>query len=117
MKFLLLCCIEEAAWLKLSEEKRAGVMDNYGRFAEELKANGKLLAGAALEPTATALCVRTRDGKPWITDGPFAETREQIGGYHLIECRDRDEAVAIALRIPSLAVGGKVEVRAVRYTE
>jgi hypothetical protein len=61
--------------------------------------------------------VREKNGSPLVTDGPFAETREQIGGYHLIECKDRDEAVSIALRFPTLAAGGSVEVRPLLYAE
>jgi hypothetical protein len=71
------------------------------------------LAGAQLDQCPSAVTVRQKDGKPLITDGPFAETKEQLGGYHLIECKDRDEAVSIALRIPTLAAGGSIEVRPV----
>jgi hypothetical protein len=86
-------------------------MGEYGKLVHELKTSGRLLAGAQLDQSASAITVRKKSGKPFFTDGPFAETREQLGGYHLIECKDRDEAVSIALRIPTLAAGGSVEVR------
>jgi hypothetical protein len=111
MQYLLMCCADEALWAKLPEAKRARIMDEYGKLVYELKKSGRLLAGAQLDQSANAVTVREKNGKPLITDGPFAETREQLGGYHLIECKDRDEAVSIALRIPTLAVGCSIEVR------
>src|SRR5262249_12596651 len=97
--------------------QRDRIMSEYGRLVHELKTSGRLLAGAKLDQCASAVTVREKNGNPLITDGPFAETREQLGGYHLIECKDRDEAVAIALRIPTLAAGGAVEVRPLRWGE
>lgn len=117
MQYLLMCCFEEAAWAKLPDSQRAKIMEDYGRLVHELKESGRLLAGAKLDGTAAAVTVRQRHGKPLITDGPFAETREQLGGYHLIECKDRNEAVAIAQRIPTLAAGGAVEVRPLAHME
>jgi hypothetical protein len=86
-------------------------MDEYGKLLYELKNSGRLLAGAQLDRSTNAVTVREKNGRPLITDGPFAETKEQLGGYHLIDCKDRDEAVSIALRIPTLAAGGSIEVR------
>ena len=117
MPYLLLCCFEEARWAALPESERARVMDEYGKLIQELKTSGRLLAGAKLDESASAVTVRAKNGKAFLTDGPFAESKEQLGGYHLIECKDRDEAVAIAQRIPTLAVGGTVEVRPVLWTE
>jgi hypothetical protein len=117
MQYLLMCCANEAAWAKLPEEERGRIMGEYGKLLHELKTSGRLLAGAQLDRTASAVTVREKNGKPFITDGPFAETKEQLGGYHLIECKDRDEAVSIALRIPTLAVGGLIEVRPLVYVE
>ena len=117
MQFLLMCCAEEAQWAKLPESQRAGIMEEYGKLIHELKKSGRLLAGAMLDRSGNAVTVREKNGKPVITDGPFAETKEQLGGYHLIECRDRDEAVAIALRIPTLPVGGSIEVRQLLHLE
>jgi hypothetical protein len=117
MQYLLMCCADEAHWEKLPEAERESIMGEYGKLIHELKTSGRLLAGAKLDRTASAVTVREKNGKPCITDGPFAETREQIGGYHLIECKDRDEAVSIALRIPTLAVGGLIEVRPLIFAE
>ncbi|HEV3444920.1 MAG TPA: YciI family protein [Gemmataceae bacterium] len=111
MQYLLMCCADEAQWAKLPDSQRARIMDEYGKLIYELKKSGRLLAGAQLDRCASAVTVREKNGKPVMTDGPFAETKEQLGGYHLIECKDRDEAVSIALRIPTLAAGGSIEVR------
>jgi hypothetical protein len=92
-------------------------MDEYGTLIRELKSSGKLVSGAKLDDTASAVTVRQENGLAAITDGPFAETKEQLGGYHLIECADRDEAVSIALRIPTLPVGGTIEVRPLIHVE
>ena len=88
-------------------------MREYGELLQSLDRTGCHLASAKLQPVATASTVRGRNGKPVVTDGPFAETKEQLGGYHLVECADLDEAIAIAKRIPTLAHGGSVEVRPV----
>jgi hypothetical protein len=111
MQFLLMCCIDEYLWTTLSDVERDRIMDEYGKLVHELKTSGRLLAGAQLDRSASAVTVRASRGKPVIVDGPFAETKEQLGGYHLVECKDRDEAIAIALRVPTLAVGGTIEVR------
>jgi hypothetical protein len=111
MQYLLMCCADEAQWAKLPDSQRARIMDEYGKLLHELKKSGRLLAGAQLDRSASAVTVREKNGRPVIMDGPFAETKEQLGGYHLIDCKDRDEAVAIALRIPTLAAGGSIEVR------
>ena len=117
MQYLLMCCFEEALWAKLPDAKRTQIMDEYGKLLHDLKTSGRLLAGAKLDQSASAVTVREKNGKPVITDGPFAETREQLGGYHLIEFKDRDEAVSIALRIPTLAAGGTIEVRPLLWPE
>jgi hypothetical protein len=111
MQCLLMCCCDEAMWAKIPAAERGRIMGEYGKLLHELKTSGRLLAGAQLDRSASAVTVREKDGKPFITDGPFAETKEQLGGYHLIECMDRDEAVRIAQRIPTLAAGGTIEVR------
>jgi hypothetical protein len=117
MQYLLLCCFEEARWNALPNAERDRIMDEYGKLVHELKSSGRLLAGAKLDAVASAVAVRKKNGKSVVTDGPFAETREQLGGYHLIECKDRDEAVSIASRIPPLTAGGVVEVRPVLWAE
>jgi hypothetical protein len=117
MQYLLMCCFDERRWTQLPEEERSRIMDAYGALVHELKQSGRLLAGAKLDQCSTALTVRERNGRPVVTDGPFAETKEQLGGYHLVECRDRDEALALAKRIPTLPAGGAIEVRPVFSTE
>jgi hypothetical protein len=117
MQFLLMCCIEESHWASIPEPQRDRIMGDYGRLIHELKDSGQLLGGAKLDRSASAVTVRENSGKPAITDGPFVETKEQLGGYHLIDCKDRDEAVSIALRFPTLAVGGTIEVRPLLWAE
>ena len=117
MQYLLMCCFNEASWNALPEAERGKIMDDYGKLVLELKSSGRLLGGAKLDQCATAVTVRRKNGKSDFMDGPFAETKEQLGGYHVIECKDRDEAVAIALRIPTLLAGGVVEVRQILWAE
>lgn len=87
-------------------------MQGYQDFTEKVRADGKLVAGDALQPVSTATTVAVRDGKTQITDGPFAETKEQLGGYYLLDCADLDEAMSYAALIPSSAFG-RIEVRPV----
>ena len=115
MQYLLMCCFDERRWEALSEGERAEIMSAYQALEQDLVKSGHYRAGAKLSPSSAATSVRLTNGKPAITDGPFAETKEQIGGYHLIECRDLDEAIAIARRIPTLPAGGTVEVRPVQH--
>ncbi len=109
MKYLLLIYVDEHA---LSETEREACYVESTQLAHELKSSGQYLAANPLHPTSTATSVRVRDGKRFVTDGPFAETREQLGGYFLIEAKDLDEAIAIAARIP-MARQGTVEIRPV----
>jgi hypothetical protein len=111
MRYLLLCCFDERRWDAIPEAQRDGIMREYGALMHNLDQSGCHLGSAQLQPSSAAATVRLKDGKPSVTDGPFAETKEQIGGYHLLECQDRDEAVAIARRIPTIPFGGTVEVR------
>ena len=112
MKYMLLIYDNEQAWAKLKEPEQRQVYGDYMQFTEDIKVSRNYLAGAQLHPIATASSVRVRDGKELVTDGPFAETHEQLGGYYLIEAKDLDEATKIAARIPS-ARYGTVEVRPV----
>lgn len=107
-----LCLIYEAESLRANEtpEELGEVIAAYGKFTEALRDAGKLVAGDALEPVATATTVRVRDGKVLRTDGPFAETKEQLGGYYLIEADNLDEALEWAAKIPT-AEQGSIEVR------
>lgn len=96
MKYMLLTYLDEQKWLALSPDEQKRLMDECGPHVQSLLASGKLLGGAPLHPTSMATTLKVRDGKRLVTDGPFAETREQLGGYTLIEAKDLDEAIAIA---------------------
>ena len=109
MKYMLLVYLDEHS---LSEEEREHCYVESAGLARELSEQGKYLASGPLHPTITATSVRVRDGKRLVTDGPFAETREQLGGYYLIDARDLDEAMKIAERIP-VAKHGTIEIRPV----
>lgn len=110
MKFMLLIYMAEDA---MNEAEREACYKKSTQLAHDLNAKGQYLAANPLHPAATATTVRVREGKPILTDGPFAETREQLGGYFLIEARDINEAIGIAERIPA-AGWGTVEVRPIR---
>ncbi|MGZ8844594.1 MAG: YciI family protein [Pyrinomonadaceae bacterium] len=112
MKYILLIYHEEQGWEAISEAERQQIYLEYRQLIGELQAEGKYLVGDELQPTSTAQSVRVRDGKQLVTDGPFAETREQVGGFFMIEAKDLDEAKSIAARIPS-ARTGTIEVRPV----
>jgi hypothetical protein len=109
MKYMLLVYLDENC---LSEAERNECYSKSAQLAQELHSGGQYLDASPLHPTMTATSVRVRDGKPLVTDGPFAETREQLGGYYLISARDLDEAIAIAGRIP-VATVGTIEIRPV----
>jgi len=112
MKYILLIYHEEKSWDSHTEPERQEIYRQYRELIEELTRDGKYLAGDQLQPSATANSVQVRASKALITDGPFAETREQLGGFFLVEARDLAEANAIAARIPS-ALTGTIEVRPV----
>jgi hypothetical protein len=112
MRYLLLCCFDETRWEALSDSQRGQIMRDYGDLLRRLDESGQHLATGKLQSTSAAATVRARNGKATVTDGPFAETKEQLGGYHVVECASRDEAIAIARRIPTIPFGGAVEVRA-----
>jgi hypothetical protein len=107
MKYMLLIYEDEHA---LDEAEREQCYGESTQLVHELSSSGHCLAAAPLQPTSTAASVRVRDGQRFVTDGPFAETREQLGGYYLVDARDLDEAIGIAARIPG-ARRGTVEVR------
>jgi hypothetical protein len=110
MQYLLLIYDPEKHWQTMAEPQRNELFAGYMKFTQDIKTSGHYVGGNALQPTHTATTVRVRDGKTSTTDGPFAETREQLGGYYLIEAKDLDEATKIAARIPSSAFGS-IEVR------
>jgi hypothetical protein len=109
MKYMLLIYLDEQA---LSENERQECYAESIQLAHQIHASGQYLAANPLQPTSMATSVRVRDGKRFVTDGPFAETREQLGGYFLVEAQNLDEAIAVAARIP-MARKGTVEVRPV----
>jgi hypothetical protein len=110
MNYLLLIYSNEAEENALSEMELKKVLDGYTEFTKSIIQSGAFKAADRLKPVSSASTVRVRNGKTAITDGPFAETREQLGGYYLIEAKNLDEATAIAARIPS-AKTGSIEVR------
>jgi len=116
MKYMLLVHHDEEEFGKRSEAERRQMLQESVQLANQLHASGQYLSAAPLHPTSETTCVRVRNGKALVTDGPFAETREQLGGYFLIDAKDRDEASHIAARIPGARVG-TVEVRPVTEVE
>jgi hypothetical protein len=115
MQYLLLIYNNEQNWTALSDADRGGLMKDYGAFTESIAKSGNYKGGAALQPVSTATTVRVRNGKRTTTDGPFAETREQLGGFYLVDAKDLDEAISIAERIPGAKTGG-IEVRPIMPT-
>jgi hypothetical protein len=113
VKYMLLMCRDEQVWDRLSVTERQQIYGETMELAQELTSRGQYLGGFPLHSSSAATSVRVRDGKRLVTDGPFAETREQLGGYMLIDVEDLDEAIAIAARVP-LARTSTVEVRPVR---
>jgi len=110
MQYLMLIYDVEADWSKMSAVEQAAMYKEYGQFTQQISESGNHRAGHQLKPIATATTVRLRDGKRLVTDGPFAETKEQLGGFYLVEAKDLDEAISIAARIPS-ARHGSIEIR------
>ena len=110
MQYLLMIYAAESQWNTISEEEGARMMAEYGAFTQSIIASGNYKGGNRLHPVARATTVRVRDGKTVVTDGPFAETKEQLGGYYLIDAPDLDAAMAIAARIPGARLGS-IEVR------
>jgi hypothetical protein len=115
MQYLLLIYRSEAEVAKISPADLSAMYGEYSKLTQEIKDSGNYLGGNPLKPTTTATTVRVRDGKRVVTDGPFAETKEQLGGYYLIEAKDLDQAISIAARIPG-ARHGSIEVRPIMPT-
>ena len=113
MKYLLLCCHEEKKLDSMSKSECVAVMEETMAYCEALKKSGQLIAVEQLEPVQTAMTVRVENGKLSVTDGPFAETKEQFGGFFLINARDLNEAIQVASKFPSVRFGS-MEVRPVR---
>jgi hypothetical protein len=110
VKYLLAIYADEAEWAELSDGDREAMYVEYARFAEDMGRRGMMIDGAELRPTAAATTVRVRDGRTLVTDGPFAETKEQLGGYFVVECESIDDAIEAAGQMPT-ARHGCIEVR------
>ncbi len=110
MRYALLICTDENTVAAASAEDTATMMKEYDVFTQDIAARGILQAGERLRPTTDATTVRVRDGEVLLSDGPFAETKEQMGGYYIVDCKDLDEAIEVASRIPG-ARHGSIEVR------
>jgi hypothetical protein len=115
MKYLLLIYENEASFAGLSEPEQGKVFQEYMDYTARIRRSGHYVSGEALQPVATATTVRSKDGKTLTTDGPFAETREQLGGFYMVEAKDLDEAIALAAQIPA-ARTGSIEVRPIMPT-
>jgi hypothetical protein len=116
MKYLCLIYDDESKWPSMPKDEAEAMMGEYFAFTQAAKQSGHYLGGNALQPTNTATCVRVRQGKTTTTDGPFAETKEQLGGYYLIEARDLNDALQVAAKIPGAKMG-TVEVRPIQVFE
>jgi hypothetical protein len=112
MRYLIMIYGDESGWADATPEQASEMMAAYGALGAAMKEAGVLLGGEGLQPTSTATTVRVRNDETLTTDGPFAETREQLGGYYLLDCKDLDEAIGWAARIPG-AQTGSCEVRPV----
>ena len=110
MEYLLLIYGNESVYGKMTEAEQGKISQEYGEYTQSIAKSGHFKGGNELDRTSTATTVRMRDGKRLVTDGPFAETKEQLGGYYLVEARNLDDAIALAARIPS-ARWGSIEVR------
>ena len=112
MRYLCLIYENEKAWETVPPAESEAIMDEYFQFTDDIRKKGKYIAGEALQPTASSTTVRVRNGKVSTTDGPFAETKEQLGGFYLIEATDLNDAIQVASRIPSARLGS-IEIRPV----
>ena len=112
MQYMILIYSDESTYGRMSEAEMGELMGQYGAFHEEIAASGKMLGANRLCPTQTATTIRLRDGQVATTDGPFAETKEQLGGYYVVEAADLDEALVWAQKVPSASYGS-IEVRPV----
>ena len=110
MRYLLMICADEEAIGAFSPDEGSAMLAEYGAFGQEMASRGVLEGGERLRPTSDATTVQVRDGKVLTADGPFAETKEQVGGYYVVDCKDMDEAIEVAARIPGARLG-TIEVR------
>jgi hypothetical protein len=117
MKYMLLTYLNEQAWAQLGQAEQDKAMEECMPVVRDLTAKGQLLGGAPLHPTSTATSVCLRDGRKLVTDGPFAETREQLGGYTLIDVENLDEAIGVATRFLGTSSMATIEIRPVMEME
>ena len=110
MRYLCLIYDNEQQWATMPKNQSDTLMGEYGAFTQGLKQSGKYVAGEALQPTQTATTLRVRNGKISTTDGPFAETKEQLGGFYMIDAKDLNDAIQVASKIPSARLGS-IEIR------
>ncbi len=113
MRYLMLILGDEKQWEKLSEKDMAAMYEQYGAFSEEIAKKARNVSGDELHPTAMAAAIRVRDGKPRVTDGPFTEVKEVVGGYYLFDAETLEEALALAAKCPG-ARTGTIELYAVK---
>lgn len=114
MRYMLLIYKDEKLWDEMSVQEKGTIYQQAVEFSEALRPNGFYQGGEPLEATSTATTVRMKDGKAVVTDGPFAETKEQLGGYTIVEAKDLDEVLAFATRHPLVRAGLSIEVRPIR---
>jgi len=112
MRYMLLIYASEEDYSQMTSEEHAAIMQGHGTFAQEAVQRGILMGGAPLQPTSTARTVRVRKGKTLVIDGPFAETKEQLAGTYILDCKSLDEAIELASKIPD-ALYGSIEIRPV----
>jgi hypothetical protein len=118
MKFLISMIINPAVLDALTDEEKAAIGEGHGRFIQDLKESGELITTQALADPSQAAVVTVRDGQPVVTDGPYLEAKEHLGGFYLVDCEDKDRAVELAARIPDAAVKGLgIEVRQVMFSD
>jgi hypothetical protein len=110
MRYLLMICSDESEITSLGPEEGAAMLAEYAAFGEEMSHRGVLQGGERLRPSADATTVQVRDGRVLTADGPFAETKEQVGGYYVVDCKDLDEAIEVSSKIPGARLG-TIEVR------
>ena len=110
MRYVLLIYASEAEYGKMSQQEIGALMQGHAQLAQGLVESGAMVGGGPLQSTSSATTVRVRNGKALVTDGPFAETKEQLAGFYILNCKDLDEAIAAANKIPDVSIGS-VEIR------
>jgi hypothetical protein len=117
VKFLLMIHSDEREWAALPEEEQKAVVEEFGEFARRARESGKLVGSGQLQPTDRATTVRVQNGETVVTDGPYEETKQALGGYFLVDCGSIDDAIELARQLPAPRTSGAVEVRPVYEEE